>query len=103
MRVHKHVRFHVHVDSIDEVNELIRDYAAYVGRWVQEHGPEWRWATYREVDDPARFVSVMWHRDEDAEQAHRSADGTERFAEGLYEHVVDSAEIRYELVADSQA
>jgi len=44
----------------------------------------------------------MWHEDESAMERHRQAEGTREFADKLYRHVVGSAEIRFDRVADSR-
>lgn len=101
MALHKQIRFEVKREAVGSCLDAIREYAGYVREWAARNGPEWTWATYQERDRPTRFVSVMWHASDAAESRHRGAEGTERFANKLYPHVVASEELVMDLIADS--
>jgi len=101
MPLHKQIRFQVKNGQVDATVEAIREYAAYVRDWTESHGQEWTWATYQDRDDPTRFVSLMWHASAVAEARHRKAEGTRRFAEKLYPHVVENEELVMVPIADS--
>ena len=99
--VHTQIRFQVNAGAVDTCLAAVGDYAAYVREWAAKHGADWTWVTYQERDRPTRFVSVVWHSDEQAEADHREAGGTKAFAERIYPHVVSSEEITAAVVADS--
>lgn len=101
MSIHKQVWFEMKPVAVTEVKALIQGYVAYVARFAARQGDEWRWRTYQDAGRPTRFCSLMWHRNDRAEARARDADGTKAFADGLYKHVVDGHELRFELGADS--
>ena len=99
MSTHQHIRFSVKKGAIDDVKNLIKNYANHVSMYANEHSEEWTWSTYHSIDFPTDFVSVISHKDAAAEHRHMATDETKAFAKNLYKHVTDSEQIAYELVA----
>jgi len=99
MTTYQQIRFSVKKDAIEDVTRLIAKYADYVARYAKEYDEEWTWSTYQSKDSPTKFVSVISHEDANAEQRHLATKETREFAEKLYQHVTDSEQIAYTLVA----
>jgi hypothetical protein len=90
-------------DAIDEVERALRTYAEFIATYVDEHGPEWSWTTYRHADDPTTSCSVTWHADQASAARHQELDPTADFTRALYSHVVGDAEqIEFEIAAASR-
>lgn len=102
MGVHTQIRFQVDDAAIEQVEQALRTYATFIADYVDEHGPEWTWTTYRRSDDRTRFRSVIWHADEASAERHEQLPATAEFTRVLYEHVIGDAEQHsFEVVADS--
>lgn len=101
MSTYQQIQFSVKKEAVDDVKQLIRNYARYVADYAEKHGEEWSWSTYQSMKTPTDFVSVISHEDRDAELRHMDAEGTKQFAESLYVHVTANEQAVDDLVASS--
>lgn len=106
MGMHTQIRSKVDDDAIEQVEQVeqaaLRTYATFIADYTDERGAEWTWTTYRRIDDPTRFCSVIWDADEASAERHEQLPATAEFTRVLYKHVTGDAEQhRFEVVADS--
>jgi len=97
--IFKIARFEVRPDQREAAEQAIREFAEYVAAHLE--GSDW--ATYREKDNPCRFVSIISIVDQKSDDWHRRAPGTKRFVDALYPKLVGEVQFTdYELVATSE-
>ena len=97
--IFKIARYEVRPEARDEVERAIHEFASY----VQAELAGSSWTTYRDRDNPNRYVSFISADDEEADERHRKAPGTRRFVEVLYPRLVGGVEFTdWELVAASR-
>jgi len=97
--IFKIARYEVKPERREAAEQAIREFAEYVA--AQLEGSDW--ATYREKDNPNRYVSIISIVDERSEDWHRRAPGTKKFTDALYPCLVGEVHFTdYELVATSE-
>ena len=97
--IFKIARFEVRPEEREAAEQAIAEFAEYVA--AQLEGSDW--ATYRDKDNPNRFVSIISIVDQKSEDWHRRAPGTKRFVDALYPKLVGEVQFTdYELVATSE-
>ena len=100
MPIHKLARYEVRPEARPEVERAIQEFAAYVKAELRDS----TWTTYRDRQNPNRYVTLIWAENEAADERHRNAPGTKRFVEVLYPRLVGQVEFTdYELLATSQS
>jgi quinol monooxygenase YgiN len=91
-------RFRVPLENADRALVAIRTFVDHVRT---EEGTE-LYRSFRDRDDPTRFVHWMVFADENAERVHGSSDAVRRFTDELYPLCDGPVEFeRYELIADA--
>lgn len=99
MSVFKIARYEVRPEAREEVERAIQEFAAYVRAELGDSS----WVTYRDKQNPNRYVSLISADDEAADERHRKAPGTKRFVEVLYPRLVGPVEFtEYEPFATSK-
>jgi quinol monooxygenase YgiN len=97
--IFKIARFEVKPDQREAAEKAMAEFAEFVG--AQLEGSDW--ATYREKQNPNRYVSIISIVDARSEDWHRRAPGTRRFTDALYPALVGEVQFtEYELVATSE-
>lgn len=95
----KLARYEVRPEAREGVEAAMHEFATY----VREELPDGSWATFQEIDDPNRFVSLIVVDSPEADLRHQRAPGTRRFVEKLYPNVVGEVEFtEYRRLADSE-
>jgi quinol monooxygenase YgiN len=98
MAVYKLARFEVRPEAREEAERAMHDFASYVRAELDDS----MWTTYRDVDAPNRFVSMIRADNEAADKRHRDAPGTRKFVAALYPLLAGDVEFtQYELVTSS--
>ena len=99
MPIFKIARFEIRPEARLEVERAIREFALYVGLELEDSS----WVTYRERENPNRYVSLISSSDAEADSLQRTDQGTADFARILHPRLLGQIDLEeYELVASSR-
>jgi quinol monooxygenase YgiN len=85
--IHKTARFQVRREGLERSLAAIREFVAYVR--ANEPGTI-RYESWRERDEPTRFLHLFTFRDAEAERLHSSSRAVQTFTSALYPECLES-------------